>query len=673
MCWRTFRRWSLRWACWGDEFGAWAVSALGGSPTYDPVSGGSAVGGLDLAGGGVGGLAGRREERPLLALLPMLVALLAAEAYTAGPILPVMLALVGMLFSLAFGAQAPVERRALSTYVDLPEGLAFQLARLVLPLAVALALIGAAAPELSFETWIEQYRAWRQSASRTDQGLARSLGVELGAAPSRTEKGAENPGLPNRHLIGSGPELSHETVMLVSVKPVAGLPSPPPYYWRTATYDQYTGHGWQTSPVTQQALLAGELAIPALPVRHVEVRQAVHFVEPQAGRIFAAGELMGLDENYVAAWRSVGEDLFGATGPPGDYVATSAWPVNTPQELRQASSELPPWMEARFVRLPDGVPAEVIALARDLTATQPTVYDRALAIESYLRKLPYTLDVPPPPIDGDIVAYFLFSLKKGYCDYYASAMVVLARAAGIPARIAVGYASGQSDVLEDGSIRYTVTAADAHTWVEVYFPAYGWVPFEPTAGRPPLDRGQAAASPEPTGSGGQPAPTGGVTQAPNSAEKVLLVLAVVLGAVGVLAAAVVVLDQVRLRRLSAPKQAQRLMVRTRWLAARWLGVPVHVGDTPLEFEARLRSFVMSGRQVEAVGPVARRAISQLEELVQVYVKAFYRPELPNRSQLASMRRAWIWLSLRLVWLGVVMRTRRTAGRAASPDAGRSDA
>jgi transglutaminase-like putative cysteine protease len=639
----------------GSRVGAWAASGLRGDPFYDPVAAATVWGSLIWVLAAWAGWCGRREERPLLAVLPGLITLLAAEAYAAGPVLPIMLALVGMLTSLAFGAQAPVERRALSSYVDLPEGLALQLARLVLPLAVTLALLGAAAPDVSLETWIEQYRSWRQAASQPDQGLARSLGVESGRVSGPAGRGLENPGLPNRHLIGSGPELSHEKVMEVTVKPIAGLPSPPPYYWRTATYDQYTGHGWQTSTVTRQAFLAGEQVQPTLPIHHVEVRQAVHFLVPQGGKVFTAGGLIGMDHDFVVAWRTPGLDAFGVTATGGDYDASSAWPVTTPQELRQAAAGLPPWMQARYVRLPDGIPAEVIGLARDLTATQPTVYDRALAIESYLRTFPYTLDVPQPPIDGDIVDYFLFDLKTGYCDYYASAMVVLARAAGIPARIAVGYASGQSTELQDGSLRYVVTAADAHTWVEVYFPAYGWVPFEPTAGRPPLERGQASVSSSSTGSPGGGEAAGGAAAPSGLVGRAVLFLFLTLAVAGGLGSMAVLGDQVRLRRMPPAAQVHRLMARTRWLAGQWLKVPLHVGDTPQEFQARARTAILRGAQGEPARSIRRRAQSQLDDLVSLYVETIYGPEQPGRSALSAVRSQWIGLALKLIWLGLVMR------------------
>ena len=79
------------------------------------------------------------------------------------------------------------------------------------------------------------------------------------------------------------------------------------------------------------------------------------------------------------------------------------------------------------------------------TATEATPYDRARAIELYLRTIPYSLDVPIPPAEHDVVDYFLFDLRRGYCDYYATAMAMLPRAAGLPAHVAVGYAAGDYD------------------------------------------------------------------------------------------------------------------------------------------------------------------------------------------------------------------------------------
>ena len=108
-----------------------------------------------------------------------------------------------------------------------------------------------------------------------------------------------------------------------------------------------------------------------------------------------------------------------------------------------------------------------------------------MALESYLRRFPYTLDLAPPPPGRDIADYFLFDLQRGYCDYYATTMVVMARSVGLPARLAVGFASGIYDAAND---RYIVQEISAHSWVEIYFTGVGWVNFEPTAGLPAIER-----------------------------------------------------------------------------------------------------------------------------------------------------------------------------------------
>lgn len=151
----------------------------------------------------------------------------------------------------------------------------------------------------------------------------------------------------------------------------------------------------------------------------------------------------------------------------------------TAEELRQAGQEYPTWVRDRYLSLPSTLPTRVKELARELTAHAPTPYDKVEAIAQYLQTIPYTLEIEPPPSDGDGVDYFLFALKKGYCDYFASAMTVMLRAVGVPARLAVGHAPGE----KTGDDAYLVRDSDSHAWSEVYFPLYGWIPFEATPGK----------------------------------------------------------------------------------------------------------------------------------------------------------------------------------------------
>ena len=205
-------------------------------------------------------------------------------------------------------------------------------------------------------------------------------------------------------------------------------------------------------------------------------------------RLYWAGTLVSADVPFKAAWNHqakdnslLDNDLLAALAPVETYKAESLVLNVSVQDLRDSPSVYPAWVRKQFLALPDSVPERVLALARDLTASEPTPYDRALAIQNYLREYPYTLDISAPPAGRDVTDYFLFDLKKGYCDYYATSMVVLARAAGLPARLVAGYANGSYDIER---AQYVVTENYAHSWVEIYFANIGWVEFEPTASQP---------------------------------------------------------------------------------------------------------------------------------------------------------------------------------------------
>src|SRR5690606_5521773 len=108
--------------------------------------------------------------------------------------------------------------------------------------------------------------------------------------------------------------------------------------------------------------------------------------------------------------------------------------------------------------------------AAQITRGTSTPYEAAKAIEAFLRQYPYSLEVPPPPTGRDPVDFFLFELQRGYCDYYASAMVVLARSVGLPARMVIGYHAQPPG--EDGvQIVYHI---NAHSWAEIFLGEYGW-------------------------------------------------------------------------------------------------------------------------------------------------------------------------------------------------------
>jgi hypothetical protein len=176
-------------------------------------------------------------------------------------------------------------------------------------------------------------------------------------------------------------------------------------------------------------------------------------------------------------------DMLGALTKKQSYEADALVPFVSANQLRASSQTYPEEIRQRYLALPESIPQRVLDLAQKLTKDIPNPYDRAKAIEAYLRAYPYSLDVPPPPSDQDVADYFLFDLKMGYCDYYATSMIVLARAVGMPSRLVIGYSSG---VYNPFTAEYIVREANAHSWVEIYFVSIGWVEFEPTASQPPI-------------------------------------------------------------------------------------------------------------------------------------------------------------------------------------------
>ncbi len=167
------------------------------------------------------------------------------------------------------------------------------------------------------------------------------------------------------------------------------------------------------------------------------------------------------------------------TGDP--YQLTSAVTLAGPEQLRIASTEYPAWVSARYLQLPASLPQRVRDLALQVTSGATTSYDKAKAVEQHLRNsYPYNLRVDPPPFNADGVDHFLFTLGEGYSEYFGSAMTVMMRSVGVPARLAVGYTSG--DRVEGQNV-FAVTDSHSHVWLEIYFPGYGWIPFEPTPGK----------------------------------------------------------------------------------------------------------------------------------------------------------------------------------------------
>ena len=164
------------------------------------------------------------------------------------------------------------------------------------------------------------------------------------------------------------------------------------------------------------------------------------------------------------------------SGAASRYEGVSQVPLGLPQELRAAPPNYPFEIDSAYLQLPELDP-RIKQLAEKITAHDATPYDKAADLERYFHAdFRYTLDLSDMS-SKDPLAYFLFTKRAGNCEYFASAMVVMLRTLGIPARYITGFLSGEyNDLAHD----YIVRGRDAHSWVEVYFPKYGWITFDPT-------------------------------------------------------------------------------------------------------------------------------------------------------------------------------------------------
>lgn len=273
------------------------------------------------------------------------------------------------------------------------------------------------------------------------------------------------------------------------------LENPPPrYYWRVRSYDTYANGQWSSSEGQTTELLQAQTPL-LLPV-DLESETAIftfYNKAEQTVNLLTPHQSYWVDINAFATYTELPEgtldlSLLRATERllvDEQYSVRAALLAPTVAELRSAGTDYPDWVTERYLQLPDDLPVSIRELARELTRTRFAPYDKARVITTYLRtEIEYSDTIPAPPAGREPLEWFLFTWQEGYCNYSASAQVVMLRSLGIPARLVVGFAEGQK--VEDGN--YVVIQKNAHAWPEVYFPEIGWVEFEPTGNQTRLIR-----------------------------------------------------------------------------------------------------------------------------------------------------------------------------------------
>jgi transglutaminase-like putative cysteine protease len=263
--------------------------------------------------------------------------------------------------------------------------------------------------------------------------------------------------------------------------------------WRGVTLSNFDGHTW-SNPRYPFILQRGRDSRFSLPRTNAPLTSYIArgFSREQIVHYRVMMEPIGTNVFFLAPWardisgdyRMLAADAGGAVynfdnlHSINSYEADSDIASPTPSELRLASHDFPPAIQAAYLRLP-ALDPRIAQLAAKVTSSSVTDFDKAMAIENHLRtRYGYTLTLPQT-VESDPVANFLFVRKQGHCEYFASSMAVMLRTLGIPSRVVNGF---RSDEFNDLTGNYIVRAKDAHAWVEAYFPGYGWQTFDPTPG-----------------------------------------------------------------------------------------------------------------------------------------------------------------------------------------------
>ncbi len=664
-------------AAFAQRAGTWILGILRGQVVDDPASRALVLAlGLWLLAAWAGARL-RLKDDPLGSLLPSTAVLAVTLDRTVQDRWPLWLHLAALLLLLNVAQLSRLISRWRRQRTDYSDSIAEDslLSGIILTALVLSAAF--AVSTFSLHDFLDKFRRQEPTSAAAVDASGHQ---RPGSGITRTGGAA---GLQSAHLITAGPVLSQDVVMYVRTGDLPPMPptvpiEPAHYYWRGQTYQRYNGHAWSNLTRSDAPLPKAAPIIGKIPQGYRKVHAIVESPAGITGLIYWTGTLVEADVSLDVAWRlgtgsnpaepSINAphnvDLIGAfvpedaSSPPLEQYAIDALvPEATEAQLQAAPQTYPAWVIRQYTQLPDSVPERVRALARDITVRGRTPYDRAVAIERYLRLIPYSLDVPAPPSTRDATDYFLFDLKKGYCDYYATAMVVMARAAGLPARLVTGYASGTYDSY---GAEYVVREADAHSWAEIYFPGIGWIEFEPTASQPLPHRETVEAAPRSIANSQQTKSKWYVVPAIDLKRLRLawLLIPLLAGSYGLWT----VLDGVRLRSMNVDAAVGNLYRRLRRSARRLSGPPAP-GET-----AREHADVIIGRlsRLSSELPVARPVLKPIpgciDELSELYMRSLFAPMPLAKQDVARAARLWSRLGWRLTIAGALAACRRLFAR-----------
>jgi transglutaminase-like putative cysteine protease len=353
----------------------------------------------------------------------------------------------------------------------------------------------------------DPYTAWREWRGTEGSSGSSTVKEGTGAGTGTKVSGGTTSGYSlDDDNLGGGFAFDYTPVMTVT--------SDLRTYMRGETRSNYSGSGWtDNNRVNRGPLERAEVGQPLdgsnskVPTQTLQqtVKMLGNNDYPAVFGAYSISKVENIDGEQRSRglfWRARDSELLWDTESrdlayPQSYVITSEIPVIPVQELSTKTYEElynnGTDIGREFLQLPDRFPARVRELAQEITAGAQTPYEKTALLQQYLQQtFPYT---NTPDVSKrrstDFVESFLFEVKEGYCDYYSTALVTMARSLNIPARWVKGYAPGEQAELPDNiamqqgrvvNNNYTITNADAHSWAEVYFGEYGWVPVEATPG-----------------------------------------------------------------------------------------------------------------------------------------------------------------------------------------------
>jgi transglutaminase-like putative cysteine protease len=428
-----------------------------------------------------------------------------------------------------------------------------------------------------------------------------------------------------------------------------------PVYLRAVTHDTFTGNGWAQARGASHSFAPGEPVLPDGSLEWSDPRALGEPVEVEV-RLERGGTTLLLPGQAVSV-SVAGSASLSEAGPflvsvaaasrlaAGEsYVALTTLRHASGTDLAAAAAPDTSALAA-YLGL-ENVSQRTVAEAERVTAGQSTAYERAVALVGYLRGAPFRYSAraarPQEGSGRDAVDYFLFDERgrSGFCEQFASAMVVMARSVGIPARLARGYAGG--DRVAGGT--YRVRGTEAHAWAELYFPGFGWQVFEATpsvprvvrpGGRQPSTPPSSSVSPLPSAGASAPPRVDGEQGGPGMDDGPLLPAA--LAVVGVAAVALVLVAARRRRDLR--RVPPRILSPT-WLWSRLrrraalAGLAPHPTETAYEFAGALE------RAVPEVG-------AEVRLLAEAYVLEMYSAPGRPTSRTGELAAAWRRVTARL--------------------------